>query len=360
MKELKKIETGMVPVYETSTGEHVVYGTELHGVLEVKSNYRDWIKNRLNGIDAIEHEDYESAKILAPSGQKKKEHIIKLDTAKEMAMLERNEKGKQVSRYLNAIEQGKDMDNNDETKSKMTQEAQEEIYKSGSVQYLDSREVAEIVEKKHGHLTRDIRQYIKELTQSNFGFTDFFIESAYKDASGKSNKCYLVTRKGCEFIAHKLTGIKGTKFTATYINRFHEMEDALTTQITPALQQFMERQARFNQEMLQKINDVQDRRDANVTNLFTLNDFLERKEKLNDLVNEVARLCGLDKSKTLHYLYRTVEENLKVSVDGVKSFYKLNTGNEISTFETVIHNNPLYMEVVRLCEETIERKKAFG
>lgn len=40
--------------------------------------------------------------------------------------------------------------------------------------------------------------------------------------------CYDITKKGCEFIAHKLTGIKGTEFTARYINRFHEMEDALS------------------------------------------------------------------------------------------------------------------------------------
>lgn len=74
-------------------------------------------------------------------------------------------------------------------------EIQEETYKSGEVRYLDSREVAKIVEKNHGHLTRDIGRYIKELTQSNFGFSDFFIESSYKDVSGKSNKCYLVMKK---------------------------------------------------------------------------------------------------------------------------------------------------------------------
>lgn len=37
--------------------------------------------------------------------------------------------------------------------------------------------------------------------------------------------CFMVTKKGCEFIAHKLTGQKGTEFTARYINRFHEMEE---------------------------------------------------------------------------------------------------------------------------------------
>lgn len=104
MNTLKTIENELVPVYETSTGEKVVYGTELHAVLEVKSRYREWIDRRFADIDAVENEDFEAAEISAPSGQTKKDHIIKLDTAKEMAMLERNEKGKQVRRYFIRIE----------------------------------------------------------------------------------------------------------------------------------------------------------------------------------------------------------------------------------------------------------------
>lgn len=53
----------------------------------------------------MEVKDYEAAQICAPSGQTQKEHIIKLDTAKEMAMLERNDKGKQVRRYFIRIEE---------------------------------------------------------------------------------------------------------------------------------------------------------------------------------------------------------------------------------------------------------------
>ena len=52
----------------------------------------------------MENEDFQAAEISAPSGQTKKDHIIKLDTAKEMAMLERNEKGKRVRRYFIQIE----------------------------------------------------------------------------------------------------------------------------------------------------------------------------------------------------------------------------------------------------------------
>ena len=104
MNGLKVIENELVPVYETSTGEKVVYGSELHEVLEVKSRYREWIDRRLLDIDAVENEDFQAAEISAPSGQTKKEYIIKLDTAKEMAMLERNENGKQVRRYFIQVE----------------------------------------------------------------------------------------------------------------------------------------------------------------------------------------------------------------------------------------------------------------
>lgn len=104
MQGLKVIESDLVPVYETSTGEKVVYGSELHKVLGVRTPYKDWSFRRLSDVDAIENEDFEAAQICAPSGQTKKDHIIKLDTAKEMAMLERNEKGKQVRRYFIGVE----------------------------------------------------------------------------------------------------------------------------------------------------------------------------------------------------------------------------------------------------------------
>lgn len=92
---------------------------------------------------------------------------------------------------------------------------------------LDSREVAEMVGKEHHKLLRDIQKYNEYLSKSNFGLADFFKESTYIDSQGKSRPCYQITKKGCELIAHKMTGEKGTIFSAAYINRFHEMEDAL-------------------------------------------------------------------------------------------------------------------------------------
>lgn len=97
--------------------------------------------------------------------------------------------------------------------------------------YLDSREVAEMVGKEHNMLLRDIRRYAEQFGQSKIAQSDFFTESTYQNSQNKTQPCYLITKKGCEFIAHKLTGVKGTEFTAKYINRFHEMEDVIKTQL---------------------------------------------------------------------------------------------------------------------------------
>lgn len=92
---------------------------------------------------------------------------------------------------------------------------------------ITSLEVAEMVGKDHRKLLRDIRRYCEQLNETKIGLVDFFLESTYKDSKGETRPCYLVTKKGCEFVAHKLTGTKGTEFTARYINRFHEMEQEL-------------------------------------------------------------------------------------------------------------------------------------
>lgn len=93
---------------------------------------------------------------------------------------------------------------------------------------LDSREVAVMLNKRHDHLLRDIDTYISYLGQNpKLGSDDFFKETSYKAGTGRRYKIYQITKKGCEFLAHKQTGRKGSSFTASYINRFHEMEAQL-------------------------------------------------------------------------------------------------------------------------------------
>ncbi|MCM1246669.1 MAG: hypothetical protein NC293_13605 [Roseburia sp.] len=87
----------------------------------------------------------------------------------------------------------------------------------------------------------------------------------------------------------------------------------------------------------------------------------QRVRNLNELTRKVSKLCGMKKNKLLHYLYRTIEENLGVSIDFYSEVYRETAGHSWdSTLEVVCNYDDLYKEAVKLCEETIERKSVFG
>lgn len=133
-------------------------------------------------------------------------------------------------------------------------------------QTLDSREVAEMVGKDHKKLLRDIRTYCEQLNESKIGLVDFFTKSSYEDNKGEKRPCYRITRKGCEFIANKLTGVKGTAFTAKYINRFHDMAETIAngfdlSDLSPQLQLLISvetEQKRQRKELTQVRTDLQE------------------------------------------------------------------------------------------------------
>ena len=100
----------LIPLKENKTGEVVISGRDLHEFLEVESKYQDWIK-RMIGYGFTENIDYIS--IIEPAQKKEgsrmvtrdlETHILKLDMAKELCMIQRNEKGKQARQYFIAVE----------------------------------------------------------------------------------------------------------------------------------------------------------------------------------------------------------------------------------------------------------------
>lgn len=105
MNELQIIENELVPVYKTSSGEKVVNGRELHTVLHSGQDFSTWIKKRLSECDAEENKDFTRFhRKMEANNATMVEYIILLDTAKKIAMLERNEKGRQVRKYFIAVE----------------------------------------------------------------------------------------------------------------------------------------------------------------------------------------------------------------------------------------------------------------
>lgn len=87
--------------------EPVVSGRQLHEALDVKTRYNDWF-NRMTEYGFIENQDYlaiTQKRVTAQGNSTNQvDHVIKLDMAKEIAMIQRTERGKQVRQYFIQVE----------------------------------------------------------------------------------------------------------------------------------------------------------------------------------------------------------------------------------------------------------------
>ncbi len=134
----------------------------------------------------------------------------------------------------------------------------EEIKKTQTISTL---EIAEMMDVPHSDLLKklegrkDRKGYIQILGEGQMSVTDFFIKSTYFTGQNKEMPCYLATKMGCDFLANKFTGEKGIIFTAKYVKKFHEMEEAVTSKFPKtyieALEEFLESEKQKEQLRLE-------------------------------------------------------------------------------------------------------------
>lgn len=164
------------------------------------------------------------------------------------------------------------------------------IINHNGINTTDSREVAEMIGKRHSDLLESIGTYIKYLTNGKMRSLDFFIPDTYKDSKGEARPCYLLTKQGCEMVANKMTGQKGVLFTAEYVQAFNKMETQIK-QLSPLDQLKLQYQVLEQHE--EKLSSF-DNRLAKVENNTTID--YSQQEELRDLGNKkvVAILGGSD------------------------------------------------------------------
>jgi len=166
---------------------------------------------------------------------------------------------------------------------------------------LNSREIAEMLGKRHTDLLRELDGssdgktigIIPTLENANFALSKYFIPSTYKSGT-REYKCYEITKMGCHMLGNKLQGEKGILFTAKYVERFNEMEKKLSSgqtqkEIKPNLKE-KEIQTRFNNSVARKANAL----------LKIANDPLTTKERKKALLAKATEiLTGTKEIKTL-------------------------------------------------------------
>ncbi len=233
-----------------------------------------------------------------------------------------------------------------------------QIVEQNETHYVDSREVAEMVGKEHKNLIRDIENYRSVILQSSkLSPDDYFVESTYLGANNRQTKHYLLTKKGCDIVANKMTGSKGILFTATYVDVFHKMDEHIKQQAqlnvpqTPmqALEMMFKAQKdqeQFNQQMQQEITGIR-----HIVGIETKN----WRNDTNKMLSAIAQHLGggAMHQKVKSEAYKALEEkgrcNLKIRMQNRKGKMLANGAtktqiNKLSKLD-VITDEPRLVEI---------------
>ena len=108
--ELKKVEEGVIPIYENNTREKLINARELHKILKNKRQFANWIKQRIEQYGFIENKEYIRFNNFVKGDKKghgnktQIEYFLNINMAKELCMVENNEVGKKLRLYFIEIE----------------------------------------------------------------------------------------------------------------------------------------------------------------------------------------------------------------------------------------------------------------
>lgn len=99
IRDLIPVEAGNI----SGDAVQTVNARDLHAYLEVGKDFSTWIKDRIEQYNFVENQDFVCSPILGSEGRgghNRKDYHLTLDMAKELSMVERNQKGKEARQYF--------------------------------------------------------------------------------------------------------------------------------------------------------------------------------------------------------------------------------------------------------------------
>ena len=123
----------LIKVTQNEKNEQLVSGRELHEFLESKQDFTTWLKNRIGKYEFVENLDFTLHKFMEGKNWKH-DYILKIDMAKELSMVENNEKGKEARRYFIECE--------NKLRNVSTQSQQQRLYERSPQELLADNAIA--------------------------------------------------------------------------------------------------------------------------------------------------------------------------------------------------------------------------
>ena len=242
----------LIQVAERQIGDgaiQTVNARDLHAFLGSKRQFADWINERIQKYGFVENQDFaiasQNCDAKSPGqrgGHNKKEFFLTLDMAKELAMVENNNKGKQARQYFIECERRAKANVIDITtaladpaklrtvllaytekvmalEAKVQEQAPKAQFHDAVAEAINCQSVQEIAKvlgtgpnrlfkflRDEGLLMRDNLPYQQHLDAGYFRV----VEKQYNDVRGESYTYTrtLVTGKGLAYIQKRLHGLK--------------------------------------------------------------------------------------------------------------------------------------------------------
>lgn len=210
-----------------------------------------------------------------------------------------------------------------------------QLINASATETIDSREVAEMVDMEHKNLLSKIRKYIEILDGSKLSSHQFFVPSTYVNNQNKEQPCYLLTKKGCEMVANKLTGEKGVIFTAKYVNCFEEMEKQIKIPKTDREILFLS--VKVQEETAQRV-DVLEEKVSSLEKSTTIDSSQQQILEKIAKATVIRTLGGFD-SRAYQLMSRKIFSNIWRDY---KNYFKL--GSFRDTLKTEFENAKEYLE----------------
>lgn len=180
-----------------------------------------------------------------------------------------------------------------------------------------SLQVAEIFEKKHQHVLRDISSLKKDV--SNFG--QMFVEGNEPDSYGRGRRVIYMNRDGFTILAMGFTGKKVLQFKLKYIDAFNKMEEHIKQQMQiPNTPRGLAKLAlAASEETNQRVDELDTRvADLEENTVLSAGDYGYISRRINQRVAEVARGFGRLTKEQRGKLHRDINSGVK-AVTGVST-----------------------------------------
>ena len=185
----------LIKITKSNIGAEVINSVnarDIHSYLEVKTAFTTWFNRTVEKYDFALNEDFISFLKESNGGRPQQEHIVSLDMAKELCLVEPNEKGKETRKYFIEVEKRQNrVLTTSEQIALIAQGHQEVEQRLTQIEHKIENDITLTSIQKH-HLKKAVNKKVYELI-NNHKLSEDFIKKGHMRVWKKTKDTFVVS-----------------------------------------------------------------------------------------------------------------------------------------------------------------------